>query len=77
PGCERAILNATPASDAPPSNFCVHCGMKLFDHCGNCSTRKNAFFHFCPACGSGSEPADSVVGAPSGAMGSDGAPYRA
>lgn len=48
PGCERAIPAGTP--DAP-SNFCGHCGITLFDHCRECSARKNAFFHHCPVCG--------------------------
>jgi hypothetical protein len=49
PGCERPIAAST--ADAP-SNFCVHCGMTLFDHCDACHVRKNAFFQYCPACGS-------------------------
>ena len=48
PGCERPIA---PTFGGAPANFCVHCGMTLFDNCTACATRKNAFFHHCPACG--------------------------
>ncbi len=47
PGCDRPIASM----DGVQSNFCVHCGMTLFDHCANCDTRKMAFFRFCMACG--------------------------
>jgi len=46
PGCERAVDLKDKAQD-----FCPHCGIGLFDHCGNCQTRKNAFSRFCQACG--------------------------
>ncbi|GAC1654702.1 MAG: zinc ribbon domain-containing protein [Gemmatimonadaceae bacterium] len=52
PGCERAIAsNGTAAA----TNFCVYCGMTLFDDCKACGTHKNAFFHFCPNCGATTE----------------------
>ena len=48
PGCERPVDLKNPEID-----FCPHCGIGLFDHCGTCSTRKSAFAKFCHACGSG------------------------
>jgi predicted RNA-binding Zn-ribbon protein involved in translation (DUF1610 family) len=46
PGCERAVDLKNSAID-----FCPHCGIGLFDHCKQCSTRKSAFAKFCHACG--------------------------
>lgn len=58
PGCERPVDLANPGID-----FCPHCGIGLFDHCGRCQARKSAFSRFCHACGaSGQErPADPVL----------------
>jgi hypothetical protein len=46
PGCERPVDLTDTAID-----FCPHCGICLFDHCGQCKERKSAFARFCHACG--------------------------
>lgn len=68
PGCDRPIASM----DGTDTNFCVHCGMTLFDHCRQCDTRKMAFFRYCMACGTpaasdegpGPVPATSSAPAP-------------
>ncbi|MEO6092750.1 MAG: zinc ribbon domain-containing protein [Novosphingobium sp.] len=57
PGCDRPIATTGEAE----SNFCVHCGMTLFDHCRACDTRKMAFFRYCMTCGVPAEE-DLAVG---------------
>lgn len=46
PGCERPVDLTNTAID-----YCPHCGICLFDHCGQCKERKSAFSRFCHACG--------------------------
>jgi predicted RNA-binding Zn-ribbon protein involved in translation (DUF1610 family) len=57
PGCDRPIATTGEAE----TNFCVHCGMTLFDHCHACNTRKMAFFRYCMACGVPSEDTQPKV----------------
>ncbi len=46
PGCERTVDLKDGKTD-----FCPHCGLCLFDHCGQCRTRKSAFARYCFSCG--------------------------
>lgn len=46
PGCERPV----DLKDAA-RNYCIHCGICLFNQCSQCHTRKNAFARYCHACG--------------------------
>ena len=57
PGCERPVDLKNTEID-----FCPHCGIGLFDHCGACSTRKSAFAKFCFACGAvGQQPPNAAA----------------
>jgi predicted RNA-binding Zn-ribbon protein involved in translation (DUF1610 family) len=47
PGCDRPIATTADAE----ANFCVHCGMTLYNRCTGCDTRKMAFFKYCMTCG--------------------------
>lgn len=46
PGCERSVDLKDTAR-----NYCMHCGLCLFDHCGGCGARRNSFARYCHACG--------------------------
>jgi predicted RNA-binding Zn-ribbon protein involved in translation (DUF1610 family) len=46
PGCERPLDFKDKTLD-----YCPHCGIGLFDRCGHCTIRKNAFSRFCFSCG--------------------------
>lgn len=50
PGCERAVDLKDGTTD-----FCPHCGIGLFARCTHCATRRSAFVHFCPSCGTTTE----------------------
>lgn len=61
PGCDRAVELKNEAIDYYP-----HCGLCLFDRCGHCSTRKNAFSRYCFSCGTLSATESVTDGAAEG-----------
>ena len=64
PGCERPVDLKNTEID-----FCPHCGIGLFDHCGHCNTRKSAFSRYCHACGTPAKETPSALGVPPGMAG--------
>lgn len=59
PGCERPVDLKNETID-----FCPHCGIGLYDHCGHCTTRKSAFAKFCHSCGTGAGLFKEVIAVP-------------
>jgi hypothetical protein len=51
PGCERTVATTGDVL----ADYCVHCGMHLYDHCNSCDTRKLSFYRYCMKCGSPAE----------------------
>jgi predicted RNA-binding Zn-ribbon protein involved in translation (DUF1610 family) len=59
PACERPLN-----TEDTTNNFCMNCGLLVFDKCGRCGTRQTTFSHFCRACGlekHTAPPEESVV----------------
>ncbi len=46
PACERPV-DVTDLT----ANFCMHCGLIIYDDCPRCHTRQTSFTHFCRFCG--------------------------
>lgn len=55
PGCDRPLIMQNGATPA----FCMHCGLQLLSTCSACGLRKNAFYHYCPDCGTPAQSASS------------------
>lgn len=46
PACERPLDTADLTN-----NFCMNCGLLVYEPCPRCATRQTTFSHFCRACG--------------------------
>ncbi|MBI3439163.1 MAG: zinc ribbon domain-containing protein [Proteobacteria bacterium] len=56
PGCDRVL-----AASETPVDYCMHCGMHLFDRCPNCQARRFAFFRYCMACGAAAQGSQTQI----------------
>lgn len=57
PSCERTLRT----TDGKPINYCIHCGLKLYDACPGCGTRRLVFFPFCMNCGTPAPEPDGAA----------------
>lgn len=57
PACERPISNTAGVTQ----DFCVYCGLRLFDDCMSCGAHKNAFYQYCPTCGTGTAANEAAI----------------
>jgi hypothetical protein len=76
PSCERNylltqnLIREKDVQDRQP-NFCIHCGIKLFESCPKCGQRNFVYFPNCASCGGPvsreKAPVPSLSPSPSGA----------
>jgi hypothetical protein len=59
PSCERDFYLTKDTDNKP--NFCIHCGLLLFENCTNCGHRNYAHFEFCSSCGSHLKPKEKIM----------------
>jgi hypothetical protein len=57
PSCERFISSG----DAPLPDYCMHCGLRIQNNCRSCDHHHLAFYPYCSACGSASDPGDRAL----------------
>ena len=51
PSCDNTLRT----TEGAPINFCIHCGLKIYEPCPGCGTRRLVFFPFCMVCGAPAE----------------------
>ena len=59
PSCDRTLLK----TEGKELSYCMHCGLQLFSNCHVCHCRKNAFYHYCPSCGTSADSTPETASA--------------